>query len=558
MVGGRRSILSPGYGLALLLGGLLAGLTVLAYWPGMQAGFYFDDLVNIVDAPALHWKEWSAAGVRRVVEEATMPTRVLANLSFALNHLYGGLDPSGYHWTNLVIHLLVGAALLWVAVLLGAQGSRCVVKPEQRLLFALPAVSLFLLHPLNIQAVTYAVQRMTALAALFVLLALGCYISARVRHGRRAAAWFAAAGICWLLALGNKETAVALPLVLLIYEACFFPACWKERIRHLSRRLGRLRLVGLIVGAAALAGAVAGQLYYTPDLIRWNELLPGRDFTGLQRVLTEARVQFFYLSLLLWPAPSRLNLDHDFGLSVSLFQPWTTAVAVAGWLGVAAATLWLARRHPRYGFPLLGYGVFHLLESGPINLELVFEHRMYLPMAFLAFPITNLLLDCRRGRRLILGGLALLLIPLSAATFERNQTWSEPLVFLRDCAAKSPDKFRPWYNLGTELGKAGQLAEAERALSRALAVRPDHSMAHNQLGNVYLLMGRRQQALVHYQKAVQHDPDNLEAMFNLAVEYDARGEGREAVRLFRQFVESAPPYYEEARRRAQLRLRALR
>ena len=560
MVGGHQPLPKAGriYGLPLLLGGLLIGLTILAYWPGMKAGFYFDDLVNIVDVRALHWTEWSVGAVQRVAGEATMPSRFVSNLSFALNHLHGGLDPSGYHWTNLVIHLLVGVSLLWVAVLLAGEGAQTTLKLEKKLFFALAACSIFLLHPLNIQAVTYVVQRMTVLSTLFVLLALGCYISARGRQGRQAVAWFAAGMICWLLALGNKEIAVVLPLVLVIYEACFYPVYWRDRIRRISQRVGRWRLLTMVLGLVVLVGIGVGQLYYTSDLIRWNELLPGRDYSGVQRMLTEARIQFFYWGLFFWPEPSRLNLEHDFSLSISLFQPWTTAFAVLGWVAIATGVWWLARRYPRYGFPLLGYGVFHLLESGPINLELVFEHRMYLPMAFLVFLITNLLVDYCRGYRMISVALVLMLMPLSAATFERNQTWSEPLVFLRDCATKSPNKFRPWYNLGSELGKTGQFAEAELALNRALNVRLDHSMAHNQLGNVYLLTGRQPQAFVHYQYAVQYGPKNLEAIFNLATQYDARGERAEAVRLFEQFIKLAPPYFAEARRRAQLRLRMLR
>ncbi len=543
----------------LLLGGLLLALTVLVYSPRMQAGFYFDDLSNIVEAPALHWEDFSLDGVRQVLDGALLPERALSNLSFALNHLFGGLNPAGYHWVNLIIHLLVGVALVWVAVLFAGAGRPAPCKLEKRLFFAILATALFLLHPLNIQAVTYVVQRMTLLATLFTLLSFGCYLTARLHKGARTIFWFFLSAVSFLLALGNKEIALMLPLVLLLFEACFYPAYWRDRAGSIIQQVGPGRLLLLALSVMGLLAIGFYQLYYASHLIRWDGLFPGREFTGLERVLTEARVQFFYLSLLLWPDPSRLNLEHDFLLSTSLFQPWTTALAVAGLLLLLAGVVWLCRRSPRYGFPLSGYAVFHLLESGPINLELVFEHRMYLPMTFLVLLITNLLVDfVRRDRWPVLLLLSLLLVPLSVASYQRNKVWSEPLLFLRDCATKSPNKFRPWYNLGTELGMAGLLSEAEPVLLHALKLKPGHSLAHNQLGNVYLMTGRQADALLQYRYAVEADPKNFEALFNLATQYYVRGDYAKAVPLFQQFIAQAPPSFNRARQQAEIYLKRLR
>ncbi len=543
----------------LLLGGLLLALTVLVYWPGMQAGFYFDDLNNIVEVPALHWEDFSLDGVRQVLDGALLPGRALSNLSFALNHLFGGLNPAGYHWVNLIIHLLVGVALVWVAVLFAGAGRSAPRKLEKRLFFAILATALFLLHPLNIQAVTYVVQRMTLLATLFTLLSFGCYLAARLHKGARTIFWFFLSAVSFLLALGNKEIALMLPLVLLLFEACFYPAYWRDRAGSIIQQVGPGRLLLLALSVMGLLAIGFYQLYYASHLIRWDGLFPGREFTGLERVLTEARVQFFYLSLLLWPDPSRLNLEHDFLLSTSLFQPWTTALAVAGLLLLLAGVVWLCRRSPRYGFPLSGYAVFHLLESGPINLELVFEHRMYLPMTFLVLLITNLLVDfARRDRWPVLLLLSLLLVPLSVASYQRNKVWSEPLLFLRDCATKSPNKFRPWYNLGTELGMAGLLSEAEPALLHALKLKPGHSLAHNQLGNVYLMTGRQADAFLQYRYAVEADPKNFEALFNLATQYYVRGDYAKAAPLFQQFIAQAPPSFNRARQQAEIYLKRLR
>lgn len=549
--------LGRGFWPALLLGVCILALTVAAYGPGMKAGFYFDDLPNIVEVPALHWATFSLEVVRQVIEGGKLLGRPISNLSFALNHLFGGLDPAGYHWANLIIHLLVGCVLAWVAVLLATEQPRKALARGQVSLYAVVAVAFFLLHPLNIQAVTYVVQRMTSLSALFVLLAFGFYLVGRRGLGLRPMAWFGVSLLCWLLGLASKEIAVVLPAILLLYEACFHGPYWWKKVAGMVQQVGCWRLLGIVLVIAVVVVIGLGRLYYSPSLLSWNELFPGRDYTGAQRLLTEFRVHFFYLSLLFWPAPSRLNLDHEFELSLSLFQPWTTGLALIGCLLAVAGMVWLARRYPRYGFPLLAYSVFHLLESGPINLELVFEHRMYLPMAFLVILVTNLLVDFMPRWRLLMPLLMLLLLPLAAATHERNQTWSDPLAFLRDCAAKSPNKFRPWYNLGSELGQAGQFSKAEQALQKALAIEPRHSMAHNQLGNVYLITGRKQQAFIHYKASYEAEPANLSAIYNLAFQYAARGERKQAAELLRRFLDLAPPSPSDARNRAVWQLQQL-
>jgi Ca2+/Na+ antiporter len=526
-------------------------LTLFVYWPGMQGGFYFDDLPNIVQITPLHWTALSWDAFKGVIDYGVNSTRVLANLSFAINHLFGGLDPSGYHWTNLVIHLLVGMALLWVAILLAKEQCTRDISASRIRLYAVAVVILFLVHPLNIQAVTYVVQRMTSLSTLFVLLAFGCYLQGRRQSSLKVSAiWLFVSLVCWIMGLLCKEIAIMLPLVLVLYELCFHLDHWRSSYRSLVQRFGQWQLLLGMLFVVSVMVYVVLDTYYAPHLLRWSELLPGRDYTGEQRVLTQARIQFFYLGLLLWPAPSRLNLEHDYPLSLSFLDPWTTLSATLGWLVIFAGVFWLVRRNPRYGFPLMGYIVFHLLESAPINLELIFEHRMYLPSCFLVLLLTNLLVDYAPRIRYLLVSLLLILVPLSAAAYERNLTWGEPLGFMRDCATKSPNKYRPSYNLGTALGQAGQLMEAEKALLNALRIKPGDSLAHNQLGNVYLLAGRPEQAFRFYRTAYESDATNYEAMFNLATLYMRRGDRQKAIELFRRFVDTAPSYFAGARRRA--------
>ena len=536
---------------------IVAG-TVMAYLPGMGAGFYFDDEPNILEVPALHWSGWSFSGVRDVLVKAKDPRRFVANFSFALNHLIGGLQPAGYHWTNLVIHLAVGAGLFWVIFLYVTRAREDAARRQWALVSSLLMTAVFLLHPLNIQAVTYVVQRMTSLSALFVLLSFGHYLSARrMAPGRGRMLLFGISALCWMLAVGSKEIALALPVVVLLYEASregrllrWYTAA-RRRASTAAVRCG----IPMVVIVTLFASAIFA-VYYSPDLFTWETSLPGRDYSGYERVLTQAGVQLFYLRLLAWPAPGSLNLDHGYAPAVSLFEP-ATAAAVAFWLVVLIGAVRLTVIKPRYGFPLLAYLMFHVIESGPINLELVFEHRMYLPMTMLALLGAGMLTDLPERFHLPVGvAIMAAMIALGTATYRRNETWADPIVFLSDCAAKSPGKFRPLYNLGSELGKRGRYVDAEIVLNKALQIKPADSQVYNQLGNVNLMMKRPDEAFALYTKAVTVDPSNAEAVYNLATRLEARGRTDEARELYRRFVKIAPPWLEAYRKRVSAMMRS--
>jgi cytochrome c-type biogenesis protein CcmH/NrfG len=517
----------------------IVAITVLAYYPGMAAGFYFDDLQNILHAPALHWTEFSLSNVSSALREAQITSRPVANITLAFNHLASGLDPAPYHWTNLVIHLAAGLALFWVITLFQRHHG----VGHQNI--ALLAVLLFLVHPLNIQATTYVVQRMTSLATLFVLLSLGSYISGRFRPDTASRwTWFVLAGICFLLAAGSKEIGFLLLPLLLLYEACFNSTELFAGYRRMVARFGKYPIV---LGGSLVLVAI-GWLGWTfaGDSFSWTETMQERDYTGIERVLTQGRVQFFYLSLLLWPAPSRLNLDHAFTVSRSLVDPLTTLLA---FLFIAATIIFALRSirsRPLLAFPVLGYWLLHSMESGPVNLELVFEHRMYMLMTMLALLVG---LNLRpASMKHALTTYAILLVVgalLAASTYQRNLVWGDPLTFHRDTAAKSPEKFRPQYNLGTNLGVRGILGEAETAFEQAVRIKPDSSLAHNQLGNVYLLKNQLGLAEQHYRRSIENDPDHAEPLFNLARLLMSQGRYEEQQELLERFVDVAPPHLEK-------------
>jgi hypothetical protein len=190
-----------------------ASLTLWAYSPSLDAGFVFDDEPNIVDSPAVHWDEVSRENLDLLLNASLLQSRPVANLSFAIDHLVWGLDAGKFHLTNILIHLAVGGALLWICLLyarFAMQGPQPQSGQRSTLILALVCIGVFLIHPLNTQAVTYVVQRMASLAALFTLLAFASYLMARYRVTSRSGWWYMAAALFWLLGLGSKENAILL------------------------------------------------------------------------------------------------------------------------------------------------------------------------------------------------------------------------------------------------------------------------------------------------------------------------------------------------------------
>jgi tetratricopeptide (TPR) repeat protein len=470
----------------------------------------------------------SVENVSLVLNSSLLRNRPVANLSFALDHLAWGLDPQGFHLTNILIHLAVGGALLWLCLLyirLTAGGSEFTVSGWKITSMAIVSVGLFLVHPLNSQAVTYVVQRMTSLSALFTLLAFTSYLMARYRVTARWRWWYLAALLFWAIGIGSKEVSVLLLPVILLYEACFFRSFWQQRIgKALGGSWNRQWTVRAWLVFGGMSGLALWLLTVSTDLIGFSTDFPQRDFNGLERLMTQARVQLFHLSQLILPAPGRLNLDHDFAVSRGLLEPATTLPAILACVALLAGAAYLAVIRPRYGFPLVAYALFHSIEAAPMGLEIIFEHRMYLPSAMLVLLLAALLADSKTRRRAMILPICIVLSLVFAGwTHARNEVWSEPLGIDRDMAVKSPNKARPQYNFAFRLYKAGQGEEALAVIRRAIELDPDDRRQSMLLGEILLDLGRRDEAVSAYERSLALSPDDVRSTLGLGKALQASG-----------------------------------
>jgi Flp pilus assembly protein TadD len=297
-----------------------------------------------------------------------------------------------------------------------------------------------------------------------------------------------------------------------------------------------------------------------------------------QRLLTQPRVVLFYLSLIFYPHPGRLNLDHDFSLSFSFLDPPSTSVSLIVISALCIAAIFLAKRHRLMSFGILWFLGNLVIESSIIGLEILFEHRLYLPSMFLMVALVHLLLTRIHPKGLVVGILLALGTICTVWTYQRNLVWADPVLFWEDTIRKSPEKPRaynnlgivlfgkgqyqaaadafreaiirgprtpkPNYNLASALIRMGRLDEAAEQLEITLRRAPANHLAHNNLALVRLLQGRLEDAEKHFRSAIRIKPDYTNAYSNLGALMRRQGKLEEAIAYLETAIELDPGYAE--------------
>ena len=505
---------------------VLFGLTALVYANTFSVPFLFDDADNITHVDAYHLKSFSLANLWHASTQGFLKHRLAANLSFALNVSLGGGDVRGFHLVNLLVHLATAFMLyrVLVSTLVLASVRKQLQGREREI--ALVAALIWAVHPVQTNSVTYIVQRMTAMSAFFTITALFCYLRGRLtvispyRWG-----WFSACVACGGLGLLSKENAAILPVLVLAYEVYFLGDY--QRGRNWRRLLPWL--AGGVVLLLMLAMIYLGENMFSSIMAGYAK----RDFTLGERLLTEARVIFLYLGLLVLPLPSRLNFCHDMTISHHLFSPPQTALAIFGLLGLAGLAIFLFRRDRLASFAIVWFLISLVIESSVIPLELVFEHRLYLPSAFVFIPPViyayRLFPSQIRLPQLLLGCLILF---LAVCTWQRNVTWGSPVTFWADVVKKSPNLARGYVNLGRRVEFLGRHEEAARLFRKAIELAPGDARNYVNLGVVCVRLGRFAEAEKLFAHAFEMNPENQLAISNLGNLYTVQNRCDKGIAFF--------------------------
>lgn len=541
--------------LLLALGALIA--VFLVYSPALDGPFLLDDLYLPFGRP-------DAASLSSVIWLAQRP---LLGLTFWANYLVSGTNTFSYHAVNVFLHFLVSGLVFFIAHRLLRQFVPA--APHASWLAAFAAL-VFLLHPIQTEAVAYIASRSDVLSTLFSYAALALFVARR--NSSLSLVTIATILVLFACAVLSKEQAAALP-------AAFFLIDW---FAPDGKRNWRLHL-------PVFAAGVAGVAYVLTRLAQGNTAGFSAGISPLEYFYTQCRAVWRYIRLILLPVGQ--NVDPDFPLSRSLGDhlAWLGLLAL---IAAALLLLWQRRR-----FPLAAAGFFIFLAFlAPTSsfvpiLDPVAERRVYFPFIGFLLLLLDLLqsgpVPISRSLRSLSGSVPIftaILLLLSWLTYSRAGLWGSEIALWRDSVTKSPAKWRPRFQYAYALYHANQCAEAaaefqtastlgkpdprlyiDWALALDCASRPDEAIlrlqdaarlentAHTQAtigmiygkrgqslkslealaeaerldprfpmtyvyrGNVYASLGRWQDALVQFERALTLEPGNTIALESLSL-----------------------------------------
>ena len=505
--------------LALLL------LTAVAYWPAFFAGFIWDDNI-FYDSE--HVRDWS--GIADIwfnlgsigSESHYWP---MLYTTFWLEHkLWGGFNPAGFHFTNILLHAINGVLLWRLLLRLGIPGAWLIT-------------AFFLVHPLRVESVAWVIARKDILAALFYLLAFNCWLSFQHlqsnKHSRQnknsALRYYAGLLLCYTLGILSKTVTITLPAVLLLW------AWWQH-----GRVSGRvflytvpLFLVGAYIGVSGI------NFFSTRTLIEFEYVWP-------ERLIIASKALWFYGEKTLWPEPLHY-----------IYRLWDVDPArLLNWLplfGAAAlaAALFLARHRIGRG-PLTG-ALFFAITLSP---TLGFVDSSYMKFAFVAdryqyLAGVGLLMvlvggaaylwrqsgwskgsevheahEARAGysRYIAASVAAPLLAACTALTFVRAELFQDKVRLFEEVVVYNPGAYEAYYNLGTFLMERGRAEDAVAAFTTGLDYEPHRIKMYVNLSSALMELERRQEAEAVLRRAVQREPEDFDRMPDpYGARYEAAG-----------------------------------
>jgi len=524
---------------------ILAAVTIFAYRPAWHGGFLWDDDAYIINNELLTAPD----GWQRIWFSLDSPSQYFpfTYSTFRIEHALWGLDTTGYHWVNLLLH--VGNALLVWAVLarLKVPGSWL-------------AAAIFALHPVQVESVAWITERKNVLMGFFFLLTLLAWIAFVDKRSRRPWMFYCLALISYVLALSAKATACTLP-------AALFLILWLQKKPITMRRFIQIvPFVVLGIGMGLLA-------------VWWERYHQGTNrgvFTFLspmERILVASRAVWFYLSKIFWPS----NLTF-------IYPRWNISPADLIdyiWLlaGIAAcAAIYFIRRY--FGRSVEVAAAFFVATLTPVlgfimlftfRYTFVADHYQYLacigPIALASAGIVTLSDRFTHYRAVIVSGALLVVASFGTLTWRQAATYSDIETLWRTTLARNPecwmahtnigivflqqgkiddaiahyrlalqmqaDSWDAEYNLGTALVAKGQVDEAILHCERAVGMRPTDPDAQVSLGNALFAKGRIDEAIAHYQKAITAQPDHFLARYSLGHALLEKGELDGAIQFSR-------------------------
>ena len=462
---------------------ILTLISAIVYFPALQGGFYHDDIPNLVYNDKVKIDELTVENVYQasVSSDASILKRPISMASFALNYYFFGEDPFSFKLTNLVLHvitsLLVFIFIFKITILAAPDNS----TRNNAIFFASAIALIWAIHPLHVSTVAYIVQRMAILATMFSLLSIVFYIYGRINlknNKSQGITYLATSAIFVILGVFCKENAILAPLLILLIELTLFRNYAEKNFIKLSG-LNRFLLIFTAISFAAF-------IFYFPQInkyfIDWYNT---RDFSLEERLFTQARIIWHYIGWYIFPNIQDLGMYHDdIPLSSSILNPPTTILSIVGLILTLVVAIKCFKKYPLISLGIGWFFVGHLLESSILPLEIVYEHRNYLPAIGLILAAAEacriLFSQFEKVAKLRMLGLFVLVMVLSIITFTRATQWTDPLSFAYFEVQHHPESVRANHALGMAFrqlvlaGESKYTNEAYKHLAKAATLKSEY------------------------------------------------------------------------------------
>lgn len=533
------------------------GTGVLLYGFTLRFPFQFDDDSYLLKNPLLHgagnfMSLFDFHHVRELVRMKQQPEdvgtnfilRPVAYFTFLLNWLAaGGWSPAGCRAVNIALHCLNGFLVFrLLSQLLRLSSKARDLRPSSALFVPAIAAGLFMVHPMQVESVTYVAQRFTSLGAFLYLLTIVLYLQSMAMKTGRAAKWIRAGSVLALvLGMLSKEEVFTAPLMMLFLDRVILDTPWKTALRRALPYLVCMLILPVLIMALAISDHRDSTLLHAVCIAcpmdKW-------DYNVLYMV-TELKVIVIYLGLLI--GPQRLNVDWDVAGSNSLLDG--PVLLSLGAIAAILASSWLFYRRARHEVRhavLFGGVVWYFVTIAPSSSiiplpDAMAEHRVYLPcigiMAVLACMADILRTEFFRNRRVAWAvplGMTCWIAGLGAATMVRNDVWRSGVSLWTDATLKSPRRFRTWGNLGVYHAKEKRMDEARACFEKAIALKQDFANGYLNLSYILVQQKKFAESIRVSEAGLRACGDNAPMYFNLAVAYAGMGRIDDEERVLHQ------------------------
>jgi len=529
----RVKIFNQKYKLFALSLIILSG--ILVYSNTFYSPFHLDDNASIVANPSIK----NISNLKAIW--TFYPPRFITHLSIALNYHLSQLKVVSYHLFNLTIHLS-SAVLVWWLMLLTLWTPRMkdqlIAKDAKVIAFF--AGLIFVTHPVQTQGVTYIIQRAASLATFFYLLSISLYVQSRRLEDQKQGSvisrlFYSGSLIAAVLAMFTKEMAITLPLTVLLYETCFLKIDKKLKKKFFIIFFMTIWIIPLTV--------IMTKSIYVRGLQIVSATVP-TDISPWEYLFTQFRVIVTYLRLLF--IPINQNVDYDYPIAKSLLElPVLSSFILLILIFIIAIRIYSKYRLMSFG--ILWFFLTLLVESSIIPIkDVIFEHRLYLPMVGFSFFLVSFIYYLFQKRTMKSTVIVLLIITICYAflSYRRNLIWQNEFALWDDAVHKSPKKARPYNNRGVAYGKLGRSSQAIADYNRAIAINPNYVEAYYNRGNEYDEQGNFTQAIADYTKAIEINPNYLEAYLNRGMVYGKLGSFSQSIAEYNKAIDINPNFAE--------------